>query len=85
MARLLLLLILACSPRAATPARDAGTPAPDASRLEPGVTPVDGAPDGADTGACPEGQQRCCDGQCGTPSGCAALSCDPTPPAPETR
>ena len=84
MARLLLLLLLACSPRAGTPARDAGAPAPEAPQLQPGVTPVEGAPD-ADGDACPEGQQRCCDGQCGTPQGCAALSCDPTPPAPETR
>ena len=82
MARLLLLLLLACSPRAATPARDAGAAPPTAPHAEPGVTPVGEVPD---AGACPEGQQRCCDGQCGTPSGCAALSCDPTPPAPETR
>lgn len=90
MARLLLLLclsLLGCSPRAGVPtppAREAGQGAPHA---EPGVTPTDAggvAPHGkADGGACPAGQERCCDGQCNTPSACLTLSCDPKPPPVE--
>lgn len=81
MARLLLLLLLVssgCSARG-------GAPAPSAPHAQPGVAPSDAGPASADGGGCPAGQQRCCDGQCNTPSSCAALSCDPTPPPAEQR